>query len=63
MNIKYQIILAFMKIIKGRENSMSASKYERRLFLNHRVIWDRSIDRLEVFRNNFQVHYEKIGEG
>jgi hypothetical protein len=27
MNIKYQIILAFMKIIKGRENSMSASKY------------------------------------
>jgi hypothetical protein len=47
----------FMKIIKERTNKMSAANDERLQFLNPRVIWDRSIDRFEVFKNNVEVHY------
>jgi hypothetical protein len=36
---------------------------ERRQFLNPRVIWDGSIDRFEVFRNNTEGHYGQIGAG
>jgi hypothetical protein len=46
-----------MKIIKERANKMSAANDERRQFLNPHVIWDRSIERFEVFKNNVEVHY------
>jgi hypothetical protein len=35
--------ITFMKIIKGRENSMSAANDERRQVLNPCVIWDKCI--------------------
>jgi hypothetical protein len=38
-----------MKIIKGRENVMSAANDERRHVLNPLVIWDGSIDRFKNF--------------
>jgi hypothetical protein len=44
----------FMKIIKGRANTMSATNDERHQILNPRVIWDGSIDRCKVFRNNVE---------
>ena len=53
----------FMKIIQGKENSLSVANDERRQVLNPRVIWDGSIDRFEVFRNNVEGHYGKIGAG
>jgi hypothetical protein len=46
-----------MKIIMERANKLSATNDERRQFLNLRVIWDKSIDRFEVFKNNVEVHY------
>ena len=42
---------------------MSAANDERRQVLNPRVIWDGSIDRFEVFRNNVEGHYAQIGAG
>ena len=42
---------------------MSAANDERYQVLNPRVIWDGSIDRFDVFRNNAEVHYGQIGAG
>ena len=53
----------FMKMIKGRANAMSSANDERQQVLNPRVIWDGSIDRYEVFRNNVKGHYAQIGAG
>jgi hypothetical protein len=39
------------------------SNYERRQSLNYLVIWDGSIDRFEVFRNNFEEHYGRFVAG
>jgi hypothetical protein len=54
---------SFMNMIKGRSRAMSAEKDERRQVLPSRVIWDGSIDRYEVFRNNVEGHYGQIGAG
>jgi hypothetical protein len=43
----------FMKMFKERTRTMSAVNDERRQVLYSKVIWDGTIDRFEVFRNNF----------
>jgi hypothetical protein len=54
-----------MNMIKGRSRAISAANDERRQVLPSRVIWDKSIDRFEVFRNRNSVegHYGQIGAG
>jgi hypothetical protein len=42
---------------------MSAVNDERRQVLPSKVICYGTIDRFEVFRNNFEGHYGKIGTG
>jgi hypothetical protein len=53
----------FMKMVKERTQTMSAVNDERRQVLPSKVIWDRTIDRFEVFRNNVEGHYGQIGAG
>jgi hypothetical protein len=52
-----------MKMVKERTRTMSAVNYERRQVLLSKVIWDGTIDRFEVFRNNVEGHYGQIGAG
>jgi hypothetical protein len=47
----------FMKMVRERTPTMSAVNDERRQVLSSKVIWDGTIDRFEVFRNNFEGHY------
>ena len=54
---------SFMKMVKGRSQTISAVNDERRQVLPVRVIWDGSTDRIEVFRNNVEGHYGQIGAG
>jgi hypothetical protein len=42
---------------------MSAVNDERRQVLPSKVIWDGTIDRFEVFRNNVEGHYWQISTG
>jgi hypothetical protein len=42
---------------------MSAANDEINQVLNPRVIWDGSIDRLQVFRKNVDYHFEQNGAG
>jgi hypothetical protein len=42
---------------------MSAVNDERRQVLPPKVIWDGTIDRFEVFRNNIEGRYGQIGAG
>jgi hypothetical protein len=53
----------FMKMIKGRANEIATASDERHQVLNPRIIWDGSIDRFEIFRNNIEGHYGHIGAG
>jgi hypothetical protein len=53
----------FMKMIKERTRTMSAVNDERRQVLPSKVIWDGTIDRFDVFRNNVEGHYGQIGAG
>jgi hypothetical protein len=53
----------FMKMVKERTRKMSAVNDERRHVLPSKVIWDGTIDRFEVFRNNVEGHYGQIGAG
>jgi hypothetical protein len=53
----------FMNMIKSRAHAISAANDERRQVPHARIIWDRSIDRFEVFRNNVEGHYGQIGAG
>jgi hypothetical protein len=52
-----------MKMVKERTRAMSAVNDERRQVLPSKVIWDGTIDRFEVSRNNDEGHYEQIGVG
>jgi hypothetical protein len=52
-----------MKIIKERTWTMSAVNDERQQVLPSKVIWDGTIDRFVVFRNNIEGHYGQIGAG
>jgi hypothetical protein len=52
-----------MNMIKSRTHAISAANDERHQVLPARVIWDGSIDRFEVIRNNVEGHYGKIGAG
>jgi hypothetical protein len=52
-----------MNMIKSRTHAISAANDDRRQVLPARVIWDGSIDRFEVFRNNVEGHYGQIGSG
>jgi hypothetical protein len=52
-----------MKIIKERARTISTAYDERCQVLPSKIIWDRTIDRFEVFRNNVKGHYGKIGAG
>jgi hypothetical protein len=45
-----------MNTIKSRTHAISAANDDRRQVLPARVIWDGSIDRFEVFRNNVEGH-------
>jgi hypothetical protein len=53
----------FMKMLKERTQTMSAVNDERHQLLPSNVIWDGTIDHLEVFRNNVEGHYGQIGAG
>jgi hypothetical protein len=50
-------------MVKERIQTMSAVNDERRQVLPSKVIWDGTIDRFEVFRNNVECHYGQIGAG
>jgi hypothetical protein len=52
-----------MKMVKERTRIMSAVNDETRQVLPSKVIWDGTIDRFEVFRNNVEGHYGQIGAG
>jgi hypothetical protein len=52
-----------MKMVKERTRTMLAVNDERRQVLPSNVILYGTIDRFEVFRNNVEGHYEKIGAG
>jgi hypothetical protein len=52
-----------MKMVKERRPTISAVNDERRQVLPSKVIWDGTIDRFEVFRNNVEGHYGQIGAG
>jgi hypothetical protein len=52
-----------MKMVKERTRTMSAVNDERRHVLPFKVIWDGTIDRFEVFRNNVEGHYVQISAG
>jgi hypothetical protein len=54
---------SFMNMIKGRSRAISAANDKKRQVLPSRVIWDGSIDRFEVFRNNVEGHHGQIGAG
>jgi hypothetical protein len=53
----------FMEMVKERTRTMSAVNDERRRVLPSKIIWDGTIDRFEVFRNNVEGHYRQIGAG
>jgi hypothetical protein len=53
----------FMITVKEKTRTMPAVNDERRHVLPSKVIWDGTIDRLEVFRNNVKGHYGQIGVG
>jgi hypothetical protein len=53
----------FMKMVKERTRTISAANDERRQVLPSKIIWDETIDRFEVFRNNIEGHYGQIGAG
>jgi hypothetical protein len=52
-----------MKMVKERTRTISIINDERRQVLPSKVIWDGTIDRFEVFRNNVEGHYGQIGAG
>jgi hypothetical protein len=52
-----------MKMVKERTRTISAVHDERNQVLPSKVIWDGTIDRFEVFRNNVEGHYGQIGAG
>jgi hypothetical protein len=52
-----------MKMVKERTQTMPAVNDERCQVLPSKVIWDGTIDRFEVFRNNVEGHYGQIGAG
>jgi hypothetical protein len=53
----------FMKMVKERTRAMSAVNDERHQVSSSKVIWDGTIDRFEVIRNNVEGHYGQIGDG
>jgi hypothetical protein len=52
-----------MKMVKERTQTMPAVNDERFQVLPSKIIWDGTIDRFEVFRNNVEGHYGQIGAG
>jgi hypothetical protein len=50
-----------MKMVKERTLTISAVNDERCQVLPSKVIWDGTINRFEVFRNNVEGHYGQIG--
>jgi hypothetical protein len=52
-----------MKMVKERTWTISAVNDERRQVLPSNVIWDETIDRFEVFRNNTEGDYRQVGSG
>jgi hypothetical protein len=46
-----------MKIVKERIQTIPAVNDESLQVLASKVIWDGTIDRFEVFRNNVEGHY------
>jgi hypothetical protein len=53
----------FMKMVKETTRTMSAVNHERCQVSPSNVIWNGTIDRFEVFRNNVEGHYGQIGAG
>jgi hypothetical protein len=50
-----------MKMIKEITRTISAVNDKRRQVLPSKIIWDGTIDCFEVFRNNVEGYYGKIG--
>jgi hypothetical protein len=53
----------FTKLIKERSYALSAANDKRHQVVPSRVIWDGSIDRFEVCRNNVEGYHGQIGAG
>jgi hypothetical protein len=53
----------FMKMVKERTRTMSSVNDEKRQVSPLKVIWDGTIYRFEVIRNNVAGHYGQIGAG
>jgi hypothetical protein len=53
----------FMKMVKERTRTMSTVNDERSQVLTSKVIWDGTIDRFEVFRNNVEGQYGRFSAG
>jgi hypothetical protein len=52
-----------MKMARERTRTMPAANDERRQVLPSKVIWNRTIDHFEAFRNNVRAQYGKIIAG
>jgi hypothetical protein len=50
-----------MKMVKEITRKTSAINDERRQVLPSKVIWDRTINRFEVFSNNIEDHFGQVG--
>jgi hypothetical protein len=62
--IRVMLVKTFIKsqaILRIR--TLSAVNDERRQVLPSKVIWDRTIDRFEVFRNHVECNYKQIIAG
>jgi hypothetical protein len=53
----------FMKMVKESTRTMSGVNEERLQILPSKVIWDGTIERFEVCKNNIESQYGQIGAG
>jgi hypothetical protein len=53
-----------MKMVKSRTRTISAATIDEKIqALPSKVIWDGTVDHIEVFRNNVEGHYGQIDAG
>jgi hypothetical protein len=63
-SIKSQTILVPLRKWSRKEHGQCQLKnHERRQIIPSKVIWDRTIDHFELFRNNVEGNYGQIDAG
>jgi hypothetical protein len=56
--------VTLMKMVKSRTRTISAATIDEKIqALPSKVIWDGTVDHIEVFRNNVEGHYGQIDAG